>query len=160
LANAIIGTIAVFATIIPIYGAYRFDNRLIGFGVGFLFLSFVTRFVVVYTLIEKADNVSENVMFAQPTFVYTLYSIIIALFVYAHIGLMYEINKGIMSAETYPREEYCCCCPSRPSGSFLGRGGQTTAYPSAHYSTGTITTGQPVAVGYPNGQSNSEQRIS
>ena len=161
LAIAIIGAIAVFATIVPIYGAYRFDNRLIGFGVGFLILSFVTRFVVVYTLIEKADDVSENVMFAQPTFIYTVYAIIIALFVYAHIGLMYEINKGIMSAETYPREEYCCCCAPRTFARFLGRDGQTITYPPATtYPTGTIANGQPVAAGYPYGQSNSEQRIS
>jgi len=33
-----------------------------------------------------------------------------ALEIYPTIGLLLEIQKGIMSAETYPREAYSCCC--------------------------------------------------
>lgn len=33
-----------------------------------------------------------------------------ALFLYPTVGLIVEINKGIMSEKTYPREAYSCCC--------------------------------------------------
>ena len=33
-----------------------------------------------------------------------------ALWIYPIIGLIVEMNKGIMSKETYPREAYSCCC--------------------------------------------------
>jgi hypothetical protein len=33
-----------------------------------------------------------------------------ALEIYPTVGLLLEIQKGIMSAETYPREAYSCCC--------------------------------------------------
>jgi len=36
--------------------------------------------------------------------------IFFALEIYPTVGLLLEINKGIMSAETYPREAYSCCC--------------------------------------------------
>ena len=32
------------------------------------------------------------------------------LFLYAHVGFMMEVNKGIMSEETYEREKHSCCC--------------------------------------------------
>ena len=33
-----------------------------------------------------------------------------ALFLYPHIGFIMEVKKGIMTRETYPREEFSCCC--------------------------------------------------
>jgi hypothetical protein len=36
--------------------------------------------------------------------------IFMVLFLYAHIGFMMEVNKGIMSEETYEREKHSCCC--------------------------------------------------
>jgi len=33
-------------------------------------------------------------------------------FMYPHIGFIMEVHSGIMSAETYPREEFSCCCVS------------------------------------------------
>ncbi len=32
---------------------------------------------------------------------------------YPTVGLIMEIKQGIMSAETYPREEYSCCCTKK-----------------------------------------------
>jgi len=32
------------------------------------------------------------------------------IWVYPLVGFIHEMNKGIMSKETYPREAYSCCC--------------------------------------------------
>lgn len=36
--------------------------------------------------------------------------IIIVLFAYPHIMFIIEVKKGILTKETYPREEFSCCC--------------------------------------------------
>merc|ERR1712224_807 len=36
--------------------------------------------------------------------------ITVALWIYPLVGLIKEINAGIMTEETYPREAYSCCC--------------------------------------------------
>lgn len=36
--------------------------------------------------------------------------VVMCLFVYPHVGFIIQVRKGIMSRETYPREEFSCCC--------------------------------------------------
>ena len=36
-------------------------------------------------------------------------AVITGLWMYPLVGFIMEVRKGIMSRETYPREEYCCC---------------------------------------------------
>ena len=40
-------------------------------------------------------------------------AVILCLWIYPSIFLMKEIHQGIMTKETYPREEYSCCCSAR-----------------------------------------------
>jgi hypothetical protein len=35
-----------------------------------------------------------------------------AILIYPHIGFILEVKKGIMTKETYAREEFSCCCVS------------------------------------------------
>ena len=34
----------------------------------------------------------------------------VAGFLYPHVAYVYEVQRGILSRESYPREERCCCC--------------------------------------------------
>ena len=43
---------------------------------------------------------------------YIIAGIITALFVYPSFCFIHEVRSGIMSKETYPREEHSCCCMS------------------------------------------------
>jgi lysylphosphatidylglycerol synthetase-like protein (DUF2156 family) len=36
-------------------------------------------------------------------------SILITAFLYPHVAYVYEVYRGILTRETYPREERCCC---------------------------------------------------
>ena len=41
---------------------------------------------------------------------YVLTAVLTVLWVYPSVFLSIEIKKGIMTKETYPREEMSCCC--------------------------------------------------
>ena len=34
----------------------------------------------------------------------------VAAFLYPHVAYVYEVHRGILSRDSYPREERCCCC--------------------------------------------------
>jgi hypothetical protein len=44
---------------------------------------------------------------------YVILGAITALWIYPSVMLVTEIRSGIMSRETYPREEFSCCCTSK-----------------------------------------------
>ena len=51
--------------------------------------------------------------------VFRVYTVILAIFwvlyLFPHIGFIVEVCNGTMSRETYPREEYSCCCSTTRS---------------------------------------------
>jgi hypothetical protein len=66
----------------------------------------------IYFGIDVVNQVTEieGVQYQYPIGVWIGSAIVTALWIYPHVGLILEIRNGIMSAETYPREEYSCCC--------------------------------------------------
>jgi hypothetical protein len=58
--------------------------------------------------INNVDGITEAYRYPIGSFV--VYAVVAALWIYPHAGLILEIKRGIMSRETYPREEYSCCC--------------------------------------------------
>lgn len=116
LVNSILGGVVMILTCVPLYGAYTFRIPYIMFGVVLLVATYIARLLVAYFTVDQADEViaqTGNMRFAQPSVLYTAYGVVMALFVYPHIGLIMEIKAGIMSLETYPREDYSCCCQTR-----------------------------------------------
>ena len=113
-ANAIIGGIGLLAFAVPIYGALQYNIPMIGYGIFWLLASFaaMTAVQVVFTSnmndVMKEGEDERNVPIAN----IVLSLIGTLLYIYPHVGLMHEISSGIMSPETYPREEFSCCCIS------------------------------------------------
>jgi hypothetical protein len=66
----------------------------------------------IYFGIDTVNQISEidGVQYRYPIGVFIGSAIVTALWIYPHVGLIMEIRNGIMSVETYPREEYSCCC--------------------------------------------------
>jgi len=68
----------------------------------------------VYFGIDNINQVNAletgDVEYRYPIGVFVGQAIVTALWIYPHVGLILEIRSGIMSRETYPREEYSCCC--------------------------------------------------
>lgn len=110
--NAVVGGIGLIAFAVPIYGALQYNIPMIGYGIFWLIASFVAMIVlqVVYT-----PKINEAMKEGEDDWAVSILSIVLTglvtlLYVYPHMGLMNEIKQGIMSPETYPREEFSCCC--------------------------------------------------
>jgi uncharacterized membrane protein len=101
--QAILTSLGVFASIVAIVGAYRYNVYMVGFNV----LYMIANFIATIVLTNKAYGDD-----AMP-FPITTIAIEVAfllLYIYPHVGFMSEVRAGILSAETYPREEFSCCC--------------------------------------------------
>lgn len=51
---------------------------------------------------------------APPVMSFLLNGVLTLLFLYPQIGFLLECRLGIMTAATYPREDYCCCGRRKP----------------------------------------------
>ena len=110
--NAVIGGIGLIAFTVPIYGALQYNIPMIGYGIFWLIASFIAVIVleVVYT-----PKINEAMKEGEDEWSLSIVNIVLSgigtlLYIYPHMGLMNEIKQGIMSPETYPREEFSCCC--------------------------------------------------
>lgn len=68
-----------------------------------------------YETIEEAEEDDDIIInpfepiFEYPEFFFK--GLIVACYLYPHIGFISEVKSGILNADTYPREQYACCCP-------------------------------------------------
>lgn len=101
----------VVALAIPAYGAKTYNTGMIAFGIAWFVLVYIAQVVVdvVYTR-EANDVAQEGTTLPTPFTTWIGSGIFTVLYIYPHAGLINEIKSGIMSAATYPREEYSCCC--------------------------------------------------
>lgn len=113
LADVIISGIGLLASAIPMVGAIKFQWGMVAFGIVWLLGTFITLIVLVEISMIRASTIL-NETFVSPITSYIVDATLTALFIYPHAGLLIEIKQGIMTAETYPREEYSCCCTSPP----------------------------------------------
>ena len=112
LVDSIVTGVGLLAFAVPVYGALQYNVPMIGYGIVWLVATFIASIVigVVYTpKINDARREGEDDI-SVPIGTFVGGAIFTALYIYPHVGLMNEINQGIMSHETYPREDYSCCC--------------------------------------------------
>ena len=109
LVNAIVTGTGILALAAPIYGALKFQYPMVAFGIVWYVATFIVYIIVDIIYINKAnDETGSNL--GMPFLGWIVSAVVTALLIYPHAGLILEIDKGIMSQETYPREEYSCCC--------------------------------------------------
>ena len=152
LAGSILGGVLLLLTAIPLYGAYMFNVRMVGFGVVLLGASLITEIVLGYIYVQQADDVvkpTDLYEFNQPIVIYTGTALLQVFFMYPHVGLIMEMRAGIMSFETYPREAYSCCCGSLRPPTVSSQQQQQQqqvqlmTMPSSNTTTTTTMNGQP-----------------
>lgn len=107
--SAIINGVGMICLAVPVYGAITFNARMVAFGIVWLVASFIASIIVGVVYNGKANEVSSKSI-AQPFANWIGGAIWTGVFIYPHVGLISEIQKGIMSQQTYPREEHSCCC--------------------------------------------------
>ena len=109
----ILSAIGLVMAVVALFGARLYNVPMlclvvlwfaVNFGVGvWLNIDLINSINEVYR-----QNGTQEI--AISPFGFVLSAVITCLWVYPHVGLIVEIRQGIMSVETYPREEYSCCC--------------------------------------------------
>ena len=119
--NGILTAITLLFNIVAIIGALQYNIYLIGTVIGWTLLHYV-----VHTIIEVVtsrqpyqeaigDQHAWFGCFGSPTPISEIFlgAIAMVLIIYPHVGFVHEVKSGILSRETYPREEFSCCCGPR-----------------------------------------------
>jgi hypothetical protein len=112
--GAILNGVGVFAGIVAVVGAYRYNVYMVGFNILYLIASFIASIVLTnkaFNTLEEDYNGDEDIPLPIPPFV--LQGVFLCGVIYPHVWFMLEVKAGIMSAETYAREEFSCCCVQR-----------------------------------------------
>jgi len=110
--NSIFIGLGLAASIASLVGAVSYNIYLVAVNVVWMMIQYIASIIIT----EKSLNSMEDVTgkdYATPIPYYVVQLIITILFIYPHVGFINEVKSGIMSRETYPREEYSCCCVNR-----------------------------------------------
>jgi hypothetical protein len=109
--QGILAGVGLFTSIVAFVGAYRYNIHMVGFNILYVIVSFIATIVLTneaFNTLEEDYNGDENIPLPMPTFV--IQGLVLCMVIYPHVGFIYEVKAGILSAETYPREEFSCCC--------------------------------------------------
>lgn len=107
--GGILAGISLFANICAIIGAIKYNIYLVAVNALWIFGNFVANTI---TSIEYANDINQTDPDTDLSLVPNIIvsGVIACLLAYPHVGFIVEVKRGIMSFETYPREEYSCCC--------------------------------------------------
>ena len=112
--EAILTGISILCYIIAIVGAYQFNVYMLGVNIVWEIIGYIVGIVIAVGAYDDLDEEYEgDEEIVVPVFSFAVGAVIVAILIYPHAGLIYEIKKGIMSHETYVREERSCCCVTR-----------------------------------------------
>jgi hypothetical protein len=103
--------VTLFCAICALVGANKFNIPLVMINTLWYVGSFIGGTIVSINLANDVNDQTDDgapELMVVPNIIVS--AVITMLFMYPHIGFMYEVKVGIMSYETYPREEYSCCC--------------------------------------------------
>jgi hypothetical protein len=108
--QAILVGVGVFASIVAIVGAYSYNIYMVGFNIIYMTVSFIATTVLTnkaFNILEEDYNGDDGI--PGPIWYYVIQGVLLCVYIHPHVGFMSEVKAAILSAETYPREEYCCC---------------------------------------------------
>lgn len=106
----IFSVVSIILGIAAIVGARIFNTFLVGANAFWLIAGIILNAVISMQMCKEWQDQGAEYTCQTPYGLFVIAVIIVLLFVYPHVGFIVEVKKGIMSHETYPREEYSCCC--------------------------------------------------
>jgi hypothetical protein len=116
----VVSIISIVSAILAFLGALKYNIYLVGFQALWIVINLIMSIVFTEQIGKAFVEVLEENDFEADAFatmfnrlkIVNYASAIVATVIYAypHVSLMYELKRGIMTARTYSREKYCCCC--------------------------------------------------
>ena len=111
--NSMIAAFAIIMNIMAIFGALHYNVYMVGVAIVWSALHYIG--VTILNTSTRAQLEEDANEFEAPSAYLDIVigAIMSALIIYPHAGFIHEVRRGILSRETYPREEYSCCCGPR-----------------------------------------------
>jgi len=107
---AIISLLFAFSALI---GAIKYNIWMVALNAIWILVNFILACIVSINVAEDLNDIfeaAESGLSYSPIPVIIITALFSFSFLYAHLGFIQEVRTGIMTAETYPREVYSCCC--------------------------------------------------
>jgi len=106
--------VALLASICGLVGALKFNTCLVAVDLVWMAVNFIVGAVVSMSNANDVDALQDDQVDYKPNPIGDIIfsAVITSLWMYPLVGFIMEVRKGIMSRETYPREEHSCCCVS------------------------------------------------
>jgi hypothetical protein len=108
--QAIFSGVSLVCAICALVGANMFNIPLVALNTLWYVANFIAGTIVNIQTSDEINAETDDDLAISVIPTIAISAAIACIFMYPHIGFMYEIKKGIMSFETYPREEFSCCC--------------------------------------------------
>ena len=111
--TAFTGAVAAIDLILSplaIFGAFKYNIKMVIPAPIWAAVSFTLGTIIQVDSNQRLEDDFPN--YPRPYHVPNLItrSIAYILYIYPHVGFVLEVRSGILSPETYAREEYSCCC--------------------------------------------------
>jgi hypothetical protein len=109
--QAILESIEIFTSLACLIGGIKYNIYLVGVHIGYMVLQYIISTSVdisAFIEIKKIYHGMETINYPWTGFVIS--AIVLGFIIYPMVRFIKEVKLGIMSPETYPREEYSCCC--------------------------------------------------
>ena len=105
--------ISLLINVVAIIGAFQYNSYLVAFAIVWHVANYVFSTTISISTVALIEENFANFDAGNPVPSVILEGIVSVVVIYPHIGFVYEVRNGILSAETYAREEYSCCCNPR-----------------------------------------------
>jgi hypothetical protein len=109
--NIIVSAIGLAMAIVALLGARMYSIPMLALNVVWFLVSYA---VSVYFTVDNFNKLNEldttTTPYRVPVGLLVFQFVVTCLWIYPFVFLIKEIKSGIMSYETYPREEHSCCC--------------------------------------------------
>lgn len=103
--NSIVIGVGILVGFIVIFGAITYRASLILLGIVWFMIQTALEIFFLYPVVKDLNYHGSAAWTALIGPIVWL-----LILIYPHIVFFFEIKKGVMSAETYPRERQSCCC--------------------------------------------------
>jgi hypothetical protein len=109
--QAIFSSIGLLTSLCCFVGAIQYNPSLVIIHAVWLVVDWIANVAIeVKTFKEVEDNYSGTEDLRLPVGGYVSMAFVVILFIYPLVRFVGEVKSGIMSRETYPREDFSCCC--------------------------------------------------
>ena len=98
---------------VAIIGASQYNVIMVWTTVGWFMLHFLVTTIMSIQAASRFEDTYTSYEAPNPVGDVVLSALFTALYIYPHLRFIREVKSGILSHETYPREEFSCCCTPR-----------------------------------------------